>query len=158
LLATEQNNAVFNQQSETRTAQEVPAAGKDNHIDIDQSDGAWNGITISSFIKNLSGGQDQELIRSEDHVIRVQRNQIVNIGLSAQTTANEEITITSTENQIYVKAATQIVLEVGKSRMTMTADGRIEIVGVEIAITGDAILSNATRQNTVIGGMVDINP
>lgn len=157
-MADNQNKPVFGGQSETRTAREVPAAGTDNHVDIDLSDGTWNGITDSSFIRNLAGGQDQNLIRSADHVVQVKKNQIVKIEQAQHTTAKGEITIISTENQIYLKAATKIVLEVGKSKITMTADGRIEIAGVEITITGDVILSNAARQNTIIGGMVDINP
>jgi hypothetical protein len=157
-MADQQNKPVFSRQSETRTASEVPAAGTDNHIDINLSNGKWNGITDNSFISNLSGGQDQDLIRSADHVVQIQNSQLVRIEQSQSTRARGEITITSTDNKIHVKAATEIVLEVGKSRITMTADGRIEIAGVEITITGDAILSNATRQNTVIGGMVDINP
>ena len=157
-MADNQNKAVFGRQSETRTAREVPAAGTDNHIDVELSDGTWNGITNNSFIRNLSGGQDQDLIRTADHVVHIQNNQVVRIEQSQRTTARGEITITSTENQIHLKAATEIVLEVGKSKITMTADGRIEIAGVEITITGDVILSNATRHNTIIGGMVDINP
>jgi hypothetical protein len=157
-MADQQNKPVFSGQSETRTASEVPAAGTDNHIDINLSDGRWNGITNNSFIRNLSGGQDQDLIRSADHVVQIQNSQLVRIEQSQRTRARGEITITSTENRIHVQAETEIVLEVGKSKITMSADGRIEIAGVEIAITGDAILSNAVRQNTVIGGMVDINP
>jgi hypothetical protein len=154
----DKNKPVFEQKTEILTGTKVPEAGKDNHVDIEMSSGKWNGITDSAFIQNLAGGQDQDLIRSADHVVQVQKNQIVNIELAQHTTAKKEITVTSKENHVHVKAATEIVLEVGKSRITMRADGRIEIAGVEIVITGDAILSNATRQNTVIGGMVDINP
>jgi uncharacterized protein (DUF2345 family) len=154
----DENKPVFNEKTEIPTANKVPKAGTDNHIDIAMSSGQWDVITNSTFISDFAAGQDQDLIRSADHVVQVQKNQLVNIGEAQKTTANREITITSTEKHIHVKAATNIVLEVGKSKITMTVDGKIEIAGVEIKITGDTILSKATSQNTVIGAMVDINP
>jgi uncharacterized protein involved in type VI secretion and phage assembly len=43
-----------------------------------------------------------------------------------------------------------IVLEVGESKLVMKADGTIRLTGVDIE-------SNATKQNTLIGGRIDIN-
>lgn len=157
-MPDDENMSVFGGQNLTCTATEVPVAGTDNHIGIEASSGVWNTVADTSFIRNLSSGQDQDLICSADHVVQVQSNQINNIQQSQRTTAQREITITSAENQIHVKAATEIILEVGASKIVMTADGRIEISGVNIAITGDIILSQASTQNTIIGGMVDINP
>jgi hypothetical protein len=150
---------VFNKRSLTRTVKEVPEPGNDGHALIDGSKSAWNGGIINTkFINNLSGGQEQNLVLSADHVVQVQNSQIVIIQKAQSTTAQQEITITSAENQIYVKAATQIVLEVGKSKITMAADGTIEISGVKVTVKGEVINSNATNQNTITGGMVDINP
>ncbi|MBO0859041.1 MAG: hypothetical protein J2P21_11310 [Chloracidobacterium sp.] len=152
------NNKVFGRQSLTRTAREVPGPGMDSHAEIKGGAGVWNGITNSAFFNKLPAGQEQELISTADHVIHVQNNQIVRIQQAQATTATQEITITSTENQVYVKAATKITLEVGNSRIIMAADGKIQIVGVEIAIMGDLILTKASEQNIIIGGRVDINP
>jgi len=152
------NNKVFGKQSLTRTATEVPDPGTDSHAEIMGSYGVWNDITNTAFINKLPAGQEQELVSTADHVVQVQNNQIVRIQQAQATTAKQEIMITSAENQVYVKAATQITLEVGNSRIIMTADGKIEIAGVEIAIMGDLILSKASEQNIIIGGRVDINP
>ena|SRR5215813_1046031 len=149
---------VFNKRSVTRTVKEVPEPGSDSHALIDGSKSAWNGIIDTSFINNLSGGQEQNLVLSADHVVQVQNSQIVIIQKAQSTTAQQEITITSAERQIHVKAATEIVLEVGKSKITMAADGTIEISGVKVTVKGEVVNSNATNQNTITGGMVDINP
>lgn len=150
---------VFNKRSLTRTVNELPEPGTDGRANIDGSKSAWNdGIIKTSFINNLSGGQEQNLVLSADHVVQVQNSQIVIIQKAQSTTAQQEITITSAENQIHVIAATQIILEVGKSKITMAADGTIVISGVNVTVTGEAVNSNATNQNTITGGMVDINP
>lgn len=150
---------VFNKRSLTPTVRKVLEPGTDGHAIIDGSKSAWNGgIINTSFINNLSDGQEQNLVLSADHVVQVQNSQIVIIQKAQSTTAQQEITITSAENQIHVKAATQIVLEVGKSKITMAADGTIEISGINVTVKGEAVNSNATNQNTITGGMVDINP
>jgi hypothetical protein len=149
---------VFNKRRLTPTVKDVSEPGTDGHALIDGSKSVWNGIIDTSFINNLSGGQEQNLVLSADHVVQVQNSQIVIIQRAQSTTAQQEISITSAQNQIHVKAATQIVLEVGKSKITMAADGSIEISGVNITIKGDVVNSNATSQNTITGGMVDINP
>jgi hypothetical protein len=149
---------VFNKRSLTRTVNE-PEPGTENHALINDSKSAWNGgIINTSFINNLCGGQEQNLVLSADHVVHVQNSQIVIIQKAQSTTAQQEITITSAENQIHVKAATQIILEVGKSKITMAADGTIEISGVNVTVKGEVVNSNAANQNTITGGMVDINP
>jgi hypothetical protein len=149
---------VFDKRSRTRTVKGLPEPGTDCHAFIDGSKSGWKGIIDTSFINNLSCGQEQNLILSADHVVQVQNSQIVIIQKAQSTTAQQEITITSVENQIHVKAATQIILEVGKSKITMASDGTIVISGVNVTVTGEVVNSNATNQNTIVGGMVDINP
>jgi hypothetical protein len=149
---------VFDKRRLTPTVKEVSEPGTDGHALIDGSKSVWKGIIDTSFINNLSGGQEQNLVLSADHVVQVQNSQIVIIQKAQSTTAQQEITITSVENQIHVKAATQIILEVGKSKITMASDGTIVISGVNVTVTGEVVNSNATNQNTIVGGMVDINP
>jgi hypothetical protein len=108
-----ENSEVFNRLAQTRAAKEVPAPGKDNHATIDGNNSVRNGITNTPYIKNLSGGQEQHLVLSADHVVQVQHNQIIKIRQAQSTTAPQEMTISSAENQIQVKASMQIVLEVG---------------------------------------------
>ena len=87
------NNEAFNRRTQTRAAKEVPEPGTDNHAAIDGSNGIWNGITNALFIKNLSGGQEQHLVLSADHVVHFQISQIVKINQAQNTTARQEITI-----------------------------------------------------------------
>src|SRR5215475_12199317 len=92
-MSDNENNEVFNRRTQTRATKEVPEPGKDNHATIDGSNGLWNGITNTPFIKNLSGGQEQHLVLSADHVVQVQYNQVVKIQQAQNTTAQQEITI-----------------------------------------------------------------
>jgi hypothetical protein len=109
-----ENSEVFNRRSLTRIAIEVPGPGTDNHTTIDGNNSVWNGITNTPFLKNLSGGQEQHLVFSADHVVQIQHNQTVKIRQAQCATARQEMTITSAENQIKVKASTQIVPEVSR--------------------------------------------
>ena len=92
-MSDNENNEVFNRRSLTCAEKEVPDPGTDNHAAIDGSNGAWNGITNAPFIKKLSGGQEQHLVLSADHVLQVQHNQIVKIQQAQNTTAQQEIAI-----------------------------------------------------------------
>lgn len=106
------------------------------------------------------------------------------------TTVKNDITVQSTSgpilvqahgNQVHVEAATNIVLHVGASRLSMDAAGNIELSGVNVAIRGTAavgihggvvsseadtthqtkgaiVLSEGAATNTVKGGMVMLNP
>jgi len=96
------NNEAFNRLTQARAATEIPAPSTDNHATIDDSNSVWNCITTAPFIKNLSGGQEQRLVLSADHIVQVQHNQIVKIQQAQNTTAQLEITITSAENQIHL--------------------------------------------------------
>ena len=96
-------------------------------------------------------------------------------------TVKQQILITSETSHIYVKAATEIKLEVGASKLHMFSDGRIELSGKNIAIEGSEkvrthgaevtseadsqhqtkgsiVISEGKATNTVKGGMVMLNP
>jgi len=90
-----ENNEVFNKRPQTCAAKEVPAPGTDNHATVDGCNSVWIGITNTPFIKNLSGGQEQHLVLSADHVVQVQHNQVVKIQQAQNTTAQQEIAIVS---------------------------------------------------------------
>jgi type VI secretion system secreted protein VgrG len=91
------------------------------------------------------------------------------------------ITISSDSKNVLIKAATQISLEVGQSKLTMANDGTISLEGVNITITGSTQLtmkggvvhseadsqhqtkgaivsSEGSATNTIKGGMVMLNP
>ncbi len=106
------------------------------------------------------------------------------------TTVKNDITVQSTSgpilvqahgNQVHVEAATNIVLHVGASRLSMDAAGNIELSGVNVTVKGTAavaikggvvtseadtthqtkgaiVLSEGAATNTVKGGMVMLNP
>lgn len=98
-----------------------------------------------------------------------------------ETTVTQGITVTSTGSFMHVKTATDIVLEVGASKVALYSDGRIEIKGKSIAIhgsdavnvsgmsikeeatndhsiSGNIVKSSGTTSNTVRGAMVMLNP
>jgi hypothetical protein len=142
---------VFDMQTAVATANQVPPAGSECHV-TDNGQANLKSVTDTSFIKNLSLGQHQNLTRTADHVEHFQNNQIVTVQGSQTTAAQQKITITSTENEIHVIAATAIILEVGESKIVMTKDGKIEITGIDIDV-------KASEHNTIIGQKrVDINP
>ena len=72
------------------------------------------------------------------------------------------INVESASKNIHIKAATEILLEVGASTISMKANGDIEIKGVNITVNGSAsvtlkstmITSEATAQNTTKGAIV----
>ncbi len=145
------NESVFDMQSSVVTTCPVPTPGSENHAP-DGSQANLDRMTNTSFVRDMSFGQYQDLTRTDDYVEHFQNNQIVTVGGSQSTTAQQKITITSAENEIHVIAATTITLEVGQSRIVMTKDGKIEITGVDIEI-------KASGRNTIVGQQrVDINP
>jgi hypothetical protein len=129
-----------------RGVQETPtnASFEDYKVDFNGSKGALISIAMPEFIEKLPVGQDQNRIVGTDHVVDIQESQ--------STTAQKKITITSNEDEICIKAATQITLEVGKSKIVMTNDGTIKIIGVNIE-------TEAAEMNKIVGKKrVDINP
>ena len=142
------NNKVFSGASETPTS----ASFEDYKVDFNGSNGLLNCFAMPGFIEKLPVGQDQNTIVGTDHILSVQESQKIAIQKEQSTTAQKKITITSNEDEIYIKAATQITLEVGRSKIVMASDGTIQIIGVNLVIKG-------TGTNTIIGQKrVDINP
>lgn len=104
-----------------------------------------------------------------------------NYDTTQDTTVKNNIAITSTAGSIYLKAATKITLEVGASKITMDAAGKIAIEGINVVTNGTAmvttkggvvhseadsehqtkgaiVLSEGSATNTVKGGVVMLNP
>src|SRR5262245_3935521 len=115
------NNAVFKSTKLVSTSIAVPDAGADNHIPIKGSAAKWKSISNQTFLDGFSPGQHQALVNSADEIVEIKKNQT--------TTVQEEIVITSATKKIHVKAATEITLEVGASKLTMMQDGTIELTG-----------------------------
>jgi len=116
------------------------------------------------------------------HTETIKGDTTITVTAGKQTnTVNKEIAITSQTASIHVKAATEILLEVGSSKLLMKADGTIELKGVALAIDGSSqvnvhggqvlskadsshntegsiVVSDGKATNTVRGGMVMLNP
>jgi hypothetical protein len=141
-------NNVFRGEEDTPTS----ASFEDHKVDFNGSKGALISIAMTEFIDKLPVGQDQNRIVGTDHVLDIQESQKIKIQKEQSTTAQKQITITSKEDEIYIKAATKIILEVGESSIVMDSNGKIDIIGVNIMIKGN-------DTNTIIGKRrVDINP
>jgi type VI secretion system secreted protein VgrG len=97
------------------------------------------------------------------------------------TTVANDIVITSTSGKLYVKAATEIQLEVGQSKLYMDSSGNISLEGINVTMKGAAcatvkggivhseadsqhqtkgaiVLSEGSATNTIKGGVVMLNP
>ena len=64
------------------------------------------------------------------------------------TTVGKDITITSKESKIHIKAATEIQLEVGSSKLLMKSNGTIALTGKNVAVTGEESVNIAGRSIT----------
>jgi hypothetical protein len=124
----------------------------DHKVDTRGSACDWRRITSLAFITQLPPGQVQEVETGNDVIRAIQQNQQVAVLGRQDTTALGQITISSREDAIFVTAKTQIVLEVGKSKIVMANDGTIKIIGVNIE-------TEAAEVNKIVGKQkVDINP
>jgi hypothetical protein len=149
-MSADQAMEVFDQMRQIETT--ARPNDDDHQVDIRGSNGDWRLITSLAFITELPPGQVQEVETSDDVIRAIQQNQQVAVLGRQDTTALGQITISSREAAIFVTAETQIVLEVGNSKIVMANDGTIQIIGVNI-------VTAATETNTIIGKKrVDINP
>ena len=153
-------------------------AVKDMHVtvDHDRDDHVKNNRTYTV------DGTSTETIKKNTSITITEGDytHTVTAGTST-TTVKKTITVTSTTANILIQAATDITLLVGASKLAMYQDGRIELSGKAIAITGsDAVnvsgmsikeeatndhsisgaivMSSGTVSNTVKGAMVMLNP
>ncbi|HKX33495.1 MAG TPA: hypothetical protein VJ302_37805 [Blastocatellia bacterium] len=143
--------SVFTGHAVIITKKSVRDPRADSHIPISRSDAADFALTVKpSFIREILPGQSQTITRSGDEVIQVETNQT--------TSAVGQIVLESENAHIHIKAASEITLEVGNSKLIMKSDGTIQLIGIKIFVEADQILSQATTQHTIMGGRVDINP
>jgi type VI secretion system secreted protein VgrG len=122
---------------------------------------------------NIDAGTHTETIHGDTKIS-------VKAGTQSNT-VNKSIDITSETAYIHLKAATEIQLEVGASKLLMKSDGTISLTGVSIGQQGSTsvtikggmvhseadsqhqtkgviVLSDGSATNTVKGGMVMLNP
>jgi hypothetical protein len=139
---------VFNKNKVTPTSTAVPQAGGEHRLARAGNDADWSAKRHQEFVHGSAPGQQQTLIKSADDTL----------------TAQEQIVVRSTGNQVSIEAATQITLTVGASTLCMKQDGTIELTGITIKTTGTDITTQCTTmscqasgQHTIRGGRVDIN-
>jgi len=143
-------------------------------------DGTHTEIIKQNTTILISDGSYSHDVSSSTATYHVSGSVIENYDDKQTTTVANDISITSDNSKISIKAATEILLETGSSSITMKSDGTIIIEGVDIAINGTSItihgtsvtsqadadhntsgnivVSNGSAVNTVKGGMVMLNP
>jgi len=126
--------------------------------------------------------KDVTITENAKHTQTIKNDMTVSVTAGKQsTTVKNDIDATSQSGHVHIKASTEILLEVGSSKLLMKADGSIELSGVAIAIKGSAevrikggnvmseadanhtikgalVMSEGSGTNTVKGGMVMLNP
>src|SRR5262245_55841797 len=102
--------SVFTADTAVKTRTATKQAEADSRIRISRSDDAsYASQAKTGLMRSLSPGQSQTLIKSDDEVIQVETNQ--------QTKAVGQILLKSENENIYIKAATDITIEVGNSKL-----------------------------------------
>jgi type VI secretion system secreted protein VgrG len=126
--------------------------------------------------------KDVTITENAKHTQTIKNDMTLSVTAGKQsTTVKNDIDITSQSGHVHIKASTEILLEVGSSKLLMKADGSIELSGVAIAVKGSAevrikggnvmseadanhtikgalVMSEGSGTNTVKGGMVMLNP
>lgn len=143
-MPDDENSQVFGATSLTSTTTAVPDAGGDNHLTIfNNSLGSYPSVTNQGFVSGQGAGQQQHSVRSGDHTNQVADNQFtIVIG---------QIEIRSQTNQILIKAATRIELNVGASKLVMDKDGNITLTGKTIKIEGTSSTEIVAPDNHIGG-------
>jgi type VI secretion system secreted protein VgrG len=137
-------------------------------------------ITKDTKIKIVSGPYDHDVAGNTAHY-HVQGALTEDYDTTQTTTVANDIVITSKSTCVHIKAATEIQLLVGASKLLMKNDGSIELSGNNIAIKGAVtvqvkggsiteeadtdfnmkgaiLVTEGAASNTVKGGMVMLNP
>ncbi len=126
-------DSVFNRSVRTNTIVNVPEAGRDNHIPINQGAATGNLVTKTTFLNGIPPGQDQVLIHSDNQVTHIDKDQYVLIQ-------GQLIKIVDT-------AETRVVKGRGRTTDIQTMDTRIVNGENFESITG-------TSMRTTIGGEI----
>jgi type VI secretion system secreted protein VgrG len=151
-----------------------------NEISMDDTKGKEK-ITIH-------GQYDMGTTIEHDDTQSVKNNRLITVDGTHTETVKKSIAVTSSDANYHLTTKTEIVLEVGASKITMKADGTINIEGINISVTGVAVavdgsanvsihgmtvtsqadatneikgamvMSEGSAVNTVKGGMVMLNP
>jgi hypothetical protein len=142
---------VFDSKKLICTKTPVPDAGGDNHVPVSADGmGDFPAFDAAGFMQVFGPGQQQTCVRSDDQILQVQNNQTTKV--------QGAVVLESVENIIHIKAAQKITIEVGKSKLEMSADGTITLTGERISVLGKNLLTDAAEVSTIKGGKVEINP
>jgi type VI secretion system secreted protein VgrG len=157
---------------------------RDDHVKNDRSytvDGTSTETITKKTSITITQGDYSHTVSTGTATITVKGKVSETFQDSQATTVTQSIAITSQSSSVHVTAATDIVLEVGASKLAMYSDGRIELSGKAIGIkgsdtvntsgmsiksdagndhsvTGAIVLSSGSVSNTVKGAMVMLNP
>jgi len=189
----DQNESIENNMSTTVGADQTITVGQNRtkQVDGNETNSTKGNLTVSvdgthtETIKqnttiSISDGSYSHDVASSTATYHVSGSVVENYDDKQTTTVANDISITSDNSKISIKAATEILLETGSSSIKMKSDGTIIIEGVDIAINGTSItihgasvtsiadadhntsgnivVSNGKAVNTVQGGMVMLNP
>lgn len=168
----DEDKTVFEMNNLTRTDTSVPEAGSDNHVGIDKSDGTWKGVARPAFIKGFLSGQQQDSIKSADHIVEVEKsltrkvgiNEDIKIGNNRTRQVGGNETVSVKQNR---KAAVSLNEEVTIDGLRMVSVGRSQVIkvgtkhsisaGTEIEVSAPKITLTATQEITIQCGAGRIN-
>ena len=147
----DQTLLVKNDRTDTVKGKHTETITKDTKITIEQGnlEHKVNTGTAVYFVKS-------DLSETYD------ANQTTKVTSNQATTVGNNIDVTAKSGYIHVKAATEILLEVGSSSLLLKSDGSIKLQGVNIAVDGSAqtnihggdVISNADGNHLIGGGLV----
>jgi type VI secretion system secreted protein VgrG len=132
---------------EGKYTHDVVANTADYHVQgkltekVDNVQETW--VALDAFLQSAGGNIRQEAKTGEFYIF-----------------AQKQVEVKSATDQVHIVAATQILLEVGASKLLMKKNGDIELSGVNIGITGSAnvkisaaqVDSTATGTHHITGG------
>lgn len=139
-------SSVFEMNKLTGTETSVPEAGADNHVGVEKSLGTWKGVAGKGFVKGFLGGQEQDSIKSADHIIEVEQNLDEKIGL------NETVTIGS--NRKMAVGANESVT-IGQNRTAAVAQNETTTVGLmrTHSVGVNEMINVGAAQELTVGGL-----
>lgn len=93
-----------------------------------------------------------------DDTQAVHNNRTITVDGTHTETIKKDAKVTITDGSYTLQAKKSITVQVGKSSIYMDSDGQIKIEGKNITINGEFVYSEGKETNTIVGGMVKINP